>query len=118
MSPKGVLWTVEHDRARLPDRLAADRAGVLERDGVALLRHDAAALDELVGEPQVSELARAPEQQILNDPSEPGEQDRCRRHALEQVVNRRDAAVGIAGRRRRSREARSSGRDRSESRCR
>ena len=98
MSPNGVLWTASDDGRRLAERLAADRARVLERDGVALLRHDAARLHEAVGEPQVAELHRAPEQQVLDDAAKPGEQHRRRRHALEQVVDGGDAAVGVAGR--------------------
>ena len=66
-------------RLRLTDRLAANRARVLERDGIPLLRHDAAALHEPVSQPQVAELARAPEQQILHDAAEAGEQHRRRR---------------------------------------
>ena len=76
MSPNGVLWTAVIDRLRLADGLAADGARVLERDRVALLRHDAAALHEAVAEPQVAELHRAPEQQVLNDAAEADEQDR------------------------------------------
>src|SRR5262250_3081960 len=48
-------------------RFAADGAGVLERHRIALLRHDAAALNVAFTEPQVVELRRAPEQQILNE---------------------------------------------------
>ena len=57
------------DRLRLADRLAADRPRVLERHRVALLRHDAARLHEAVGEPQVAELHRAPQQQVLHHPA-------------------------------------------------
>ena len=98
MSPKGVLWTVVTMRLRLADGLAADGARVLERHRVALLRHDAAALHEAVAEAQVAELHRAPQQQVLDDPAEADDQRAGRRHALEQVVDGRDAAVGVAGR--------------------
>ena len=87
-----------HDRLRLADRLAADRARVLERDRIALLRHDAARLHEALAEPQVAELHRAPQQEVLQHAAETDQQDRRGRHALEQVVDRRDAAVGVAGR--------------------
>jgi hypothetical protein len=87
------------DRLRLSERLAADRARVLERHRVALLGHDAAALHEPVGQPQVVELGGRPKQQVLDDASEPHEQHHRRRHALEQVVHRRDAAVRISRRR-------------------
>ena len=61
----------EHDGRRLSDRLAGDRPRVLERHGIALLRHDAAALDESVRQAQVADLGRAPQQQVLNDPAQP-----------------------------------------------
>ena len=86
------------DRLRLADGLAANRARVLQRHRVALLRHDAAALHEAVAQPQVAELHRAPEQQVLDDAAEADEQDAGRRHALEQVVDGGNAAVGVAGR--------------------
>ena len=98
MSPNGVLWTVGDDRLRLAERLAADGARVLERDRVALLRHDAAALHEAVAEAHVAELRGAPEQQVLHEAAVADEQHRRRRRALEQVVDRGDAAVGVAGR--------------------
>jgi hypothetical protein len=98
MSPNGVLWTLSDDRGRLTERLAANGAGVLERNRVALLRHDAARLHEAVREPQVSEFRRAPQQQVLHDAPETCEQHGAGRHALEQIVHRRDAAVGVAGR--------------------
>src|SRR5262245_39094332 len=44
------------DRLRLTKRLAADGARVLDRDRIALLRHDAAALHEPVTESDVAEL--------------------------------------------------------------
>ena len=87
-----------HDRLRLPDRLAADGARVLERDRVPLLRHDAARLHEALAEPQVAELHRAPQQEVLQHAAEADQQNRRRRRALEQVVDGRDAAVGVAGR--------------------
>ena len=96
----------QHNGRRLAERLAADRARVLQRDRVPLLRHDAAALHEPVRQPQVAELHRAPQQQILDDAAEADEQDGGGAHALEQVVDRRDAAVGVARRRRRTRAAR------------
>ena len=98
MSPKGVLWTATRNRLRLSDGHAGDRARVLERDRIALLRHDAARLDEAVGKAQIADLRRAPQQQVLHDTSEAGEQHSRRRHALQQVVDGRDAAVGVAGR--------------------
>ncbi len=82
---------------RLAERLAADGARVLERHGVALLRHDAARLHEAVRQPQVAELHRAPEQHVLHDAAETREQHRRGRHAFEQIVHRRDASVGVAG---------------------
>ena len=84
--------------AAWPSALLRDRARVLERHRVALLRHDAARLHEAVRQPQVAELRRAPEQQILDDAAEPDQQHAGRRRALEQVVDGRDAAVGVAGR--------------------
>ena len=54
---EGRVVDGEHDRRGLPQRLAGNRACVFERDGIALLRHDAAALHEAVGQPQVAELA-------------------------------------------------------------
>ena len=97
MSPNGVLCAAIISAARLAERLAGDRARVLERHGVPLLRHDAAALHEAVGEAQVAELHRAPQQQVLDDAAEADEHDRRGAHALQQVVDRRDAAVGVAG---------------------
>ena len=88
------------NRLRLTERLAADRPHVLDRHRIPLLRHDAARLHESVAEAQVAELRRAPQQQILREAAEAGEQHRGRRRALEQVVDGRDAAVGVAGRRR------------------
>ena len=117
VAERGVV-DAQHDRRCLAKRLAGDRARVLERDRVALLRHDAAALHEPVRQPQVAEFARAPEQQILDDAAKPGQQNRRRGHALDQVVDRRDAAVGVAGRRVESEELASCGFGRSESRCR
>ena len=81
-----------------PSALLAMRARVLERHRVALLRHDAAALHEAVAEPQVVELRGAPQQQVLHEAAEADQQHRRRRCALQQVVDRRDAAVGVAGR--------------------
>ena len=63
-----------HDRLRLAHRLAADGARVLERDRVALLRHDAAALHEPVAETDVVEFSGGPEQQVLHETAEPGDQ--------------------------------------------
>src|SRR5262249_35932304 len=64
------------DRLRLTERLAADRAGMLDRYGIPLLRHDAAALHGPRAEPDIAEFRRAPEQQILNEPAVSGEEDR------------------------------------------
>ena len=100
MSPNGVLWTLMTIAWAWPSALLAMARDVLERDRVALLRHDAARLHEAVAEAQVAELGGAPQQQILHEPSEPDQQHRRRRRALEQVVDGRDAAVGVAGRRR------------------
>ena len=97
MSPNGVLCAASISPAACPTRLAADRARVLERNRVALLRHDAAALHEAVRQAQVAELHRAPEQQVLDDAAEADEQNGGRADALEQVIDRRDAAVGVAG---------------------
>ena len=47
---------------------------MLERHGVALLRHDAAALHEAVAETEIPEFDGAPEQQILHDAPEPDQQ--------------------------------------------
>ena len=88
----------QHQPRGLPERLAADRARVLERHRVPLLRHDAAALHEAVGQPQVAEFDRRPEQQVLDDAAEADEHGRRRADALEQIVDGRDAAVGVAGR--------------------
>ena len=99
MSPNGVLCTVSDDRLRLAERLAADRARVLERHRVALLRHDAARLHEAVAEaagsrtPTVHQSSRSCTTRPRPTSSTDG-----RRDALEQVVDRRDAAVGVAGR--------------------
>ena len=71
---------------------------MLERNRIPLLRHDAARLHEAVAEPHVAELERPPEQQILYEAAEAGQQHRRRRHALEQVVHRRNRAVCIASR--------------------
>jgi hypothetical protein len=117
MSPKGVLCTASITRLRLAERLAADGARVLERHRVPLLRHDAARLHEPVAQAQVAELHRAPEQQVLHDPAEAGEQHRRRRRALEQVVHRRDAAVGVARRAVEAEQLARAARGRSGSRC-
>ena len=61
----------DQDGLRLSDGQAGQAARVLERDRVALLRHDAARLDEAVGEAQVADFGCAPEQQVLHDSSEP-----------------------------------------------
>jgi hypothetical protein len=71
---EGRVVNRDQDRRRLTDGLAADRTRVLERDRVALLRHDAAALHEAVGQPQVAELCRAPEQEVLHHATEAGEE--------------------------------------------
>src|SRR5262249_17936026 len=63
---------------------------------IPLLRHDAAALDEPLAEADVVELRRAPEQEILDEPTEADEQYCRRRRTFEQVVHTGDAAVGIA----------------------
>ena len=86
------------DRLRLAERFAANRARVLDGYGVALLRHDAARLHEPVAETDVAELCGRPEQQILCKPAEAGEQHGGGRGAFEQIVDRRDAAVGVSGR--------------------
>src|SRR5207244_9130701 len=58
----------------------------------------AARLHEAVAEPDVAEFRRAPQQQVLDEPAEAGEQHGCRRRAFEQIVDRRDTAVRVAGR--------------------
>ncbi len=70
-------WRVvdgDRNRRRLSHRLAGDRASVLERDRVALLRHDAAALHEAVGQAQIADLRGAPQQQVLQNAAEPGQE--------------------------------------------
>ena len=47
---------------------------MLQRDRIALLRHDAAALHEPLAETQVPEFARAPQEQVLDDAAEAREQ--------------------------------------------
>ncbi len=98
MSPNGVLWTAVTNGLRLAERLAADRARVLERDRIPLLRHDAARLHVAVAETKVAEFGGAPQQQVLHEAAEADEQNRGGRRALEQVVDGRDAAVRVAGR--------------------
>src|ERR1051326_6274476 len=71
---------------------------MLERNRIPLLRHDAAALHVPVRQPEVAELARTPEQQILDDASEAAKQYGGRAHALEQIVDGRNAAVRISRR--------------------
>ena len=82
----------------LTERFAPDGAGVLDGDRVALLGHDAARLHEAVTEPHVAELRRAPQQQILDEAAEPRQEHCRRRGTLEQIIDGRDAAVGVAGR--------------------
>ena len=57
------------------ERLAGNRTGVLERNGVALLRHDAAPLHKTVGKLQVTELAGAPLEQVLDDTAKSHQHD-------------------------------------------
>src|SRR4029077_20233098 len=56
-----------------------------------------AELHESVTEADVVHLRRAPEQQILHEASQADEERRGRIRALEQIVHRRNAAVGVAG---------------------
>ena len=84
-----------HRPRRLADGLARQRARVLQRDRVALLRHDAAALHETVRQPQVLELQRAPEQQVLDHAAEPHQHHGRGGQRLQRVVDRGDAAVGV-----------------------
>jgi hypothetical protein len=51
---------------------------VLDRDRVALLRHDAAALHEAVAEADVAELRGAPQQQVLHEAAVASQQHRRR----------------------------------------
>ena len=92
-----MLWTASRIAARLPERLAADRARMFERDRISLLRHDAAALHELIPEPEIAEFAGAPEQEILNDTTKSRQEDRNSRNAFQQIVDRCNAAVRVAG---------------------
>ena len=87
-----------HDRLGLAKRLARDRARVLERDRVAFLRHDAAALHEPFTEAKIVELRSRPLQQVLDEAAQAHEQHASGRHTFEQVVDRGNAAVGVAGR--------------------
>ena len=118
MSPNGVLWTLSDDRLRLAQRLAADGAGVFERHRIALLRHDAARLHEAVAEAHVVEFGGAPQQQILHEAAEAGQQHRRGRRALQQIIHRRDAAVGIDGRAAEAQQIRSQMAVDRETRCR
>ena len=117
MSPNGVLWTTSTIACAWPSALLRDRARMLQRDRIPLLRHDAAALHEPVAEPQVAELRGAPEQHILDEAAEADQQHRRGRRAFEQVVDRRDAAVGVAGRPVEAEQVGWSDHDRSEIRC-
>ena len=75
---------------------------MLERHRIPLLRHDAAHLHEPVRQPQVANLDRRPEQQILREAAEADDEHGGRADGLEQVVDGADAAVGVAGRSRKA----------------
>ena len=67
---------------RLRERFRQQRARVLQRDRIALLRHDAADLHEIVRQPQVADLARAPQQHVLDEPADADERHRRPRRRL------------------------------------
>ena len=99
ISPKGVLWTVRTIRAAWPSGLAAVARACSSATGFRFCGMMLLHCTKPSRQPQIAHLARAPQQQVLHHPAETGRERRRRRHALQQVVDRGDAAVGVPGRR-------------------
>ena len=61
-------------------------------------------LHQIVRQPQVADLARAPQQHVLDEPAGADERHRRGGGGFEQIVDRRDTAVRVAGRARKAQE--------------
>jgi hypothetical protein len=72
-----------------------DQPHVLDRHGVALLRHDRADLHEAVGHVQVAGLETGPLVEVLHEAADVDEHHLHRRIDAGDVVARRDAAVAV-----------------------
>src|ERR1700681_872796 len=101
-----VVFTVNHiakrrvvqaikDTLGLRKGLARQDPGMLERNRIALLRHNTAGLYVAVGKPQKSELCRAPAKQFLYQPAEVRHRDGDGGRTLGEIINRSNGAVGI-----------------------
>ena len=91
------------------DRVALSRAErshepqMLDRNGIALLRHDRTDLHVTVRKPQLPDLEGGPERHVLCNTAEIERHDLQRRIGAGRVVARGDAAIGIQQDVRRSR---------------
>ena len=84
-------------RLRFAQRAAGQDARVFQRDGVALLRHDAGGLHEGVGKSQETEFASGPQQQVLHKFAEIDHGHGDGGGRLGEVVDGGDGAVGVFG---------------------
>ena len=74
----------------LPALWPQDRPGVFFREDWKEIPEEVP-----VGQAHVANLPRAPLQEVLDDAAQPDEHHLRRTHALEQVIHRGDAAVGV-----------------------
>ena len=67
---KWCVVQADEDTLRLRQCAARQDAHMLQRHGIALLRHDAADLHIAIAQAQIVELGCAPKQKILREPSQ------------------------------------------------
>lgn len=90
----GVVEAAE-DGLGLGHGAAGEDAYMLQGDGIALLGHDAADLDEAVAEAQEVELGGAPEEEVLGEAAEVEHGDGEHGAAFGEVVDGGDGTVGV-----------------------
>jgi hypothetical protein len=94
VAKRSVVRAHQH-RLRFAQSPAGENPRMLQRHRIALLRHDAGALHVTIAQPQKSELARRPQQQVLRELSQVHHRYRHRRSCFRQVINGGDRTVGV-----------------------
>ncbi len=82
---------------------------MLDRHGIALLRHDRGDLHESIGHVELADLEGGPDLQILDQAAEMQEDELDRAIGRGQVVDRGDAAIGVLQRGRKAEQMRDAG---------
>ncbi len=90
----GVVHRVHHHVAA-PTGDRRQVAHMLDRNRIALLRHDRADLDQRVGHVELADLEAGPEGQILDDAAQVQEYQLDRGIEAGDVIHRGDTAIGI-----------------------